>query len=97
MKPHEGRKKRWGDRKDGFLVRNQDPMSRLEPYIMPKKMDGWVLFEDELDIDLFNTSCRVLDFEGNWVRVEADLKKGRVEKLIPLASVRALEIVKEAE
>ena len=25
-------------------------MSRLEPYIMPKKMDGWVLFEDELDI-----------------------------------------------
>ena len=54
-------------------------------------------FEDELDIDLFNTSCRILDFEGNWVRVEADLKKGRVEKLIPLASVRALEIVKEAE
>ena len=54
-------------------------------------------FEDELDIDLFNTSCRVLDFEGNWVRVEAELKKGRVEKLIPLASVRALEIVKEAE
>ena len=50
MKPHEGRKRRWGDRKDGFLVRNQDPMSRLEPYIMPKKMDGWVLFEDELDV-----------------------------------------------
>lgn len=50
MKPHEGRKRRWGDRKDGFRVRNIDPMTRLEPYIMPKKLDGWVLFEDEIDI-----------------------------------------------
>ena len=39
MKPHEGRKRRWGDRKDGFRVRNIDPMTRLEPYIMPKKLD----------------------------------------------------------
>ncbi len=50
MKPHEGRKRRWGDRKDGFRVRNVDPMTRLEPYIMSKKMDGWVLFADEVDI-----------------------------------------------
>ena len=50
MKPHEGRKRRWGDRKDGFRVRNIDPMTRLEPYIMSKKMDGWVLFADEVDI-----------------------------------------------
>ncbi|MBP5489129.1 MAG: hypothetical protein J6Y10_00830 [Lachnospiraceae bacterium] len=50
MKPHEGRKRRLGDRKDGFRVRNVDPMSRLEPFIMAKKMDGWVLFEDEIDI-----------------------------------------------
>ncbi|MBQ6660880.1 MAG: hypothetical protein IJM57_05555 [Lachnospiraceae bacterium] len=50
MKPHEGRKRRWGDRSDGFKVRNMDPMSVMEPYIMPKKLDAWVLFEDELDI-----------------------------------------------
>ena len=50
MVPHEGRKKRWGDRYDGFLVRNLDPMSRLEPYFMPSKTDAWVLFEDKIDI-----------------------------------------------
>lgn len=50
MVPHEGRKRRWGDRYDGFLVRNLDPMSRLEPYFMPSKTDAWVLFEDKIDI-----------------------------------------------
>ena len=50
MKPHEGRKRRWGDRNDGFKVRNLDPMSVMEPYIMPKRLDSWVLFEDVLDI-----------------------------------------------
>lgn len=50
MKPHEGRKRRWGDRKDGFLVRNLDPMTKIEPYIMPSKLDAWVLFEDRIDI-----------------------------------------------
>ena len=28
-------------------------------------------FEDEGDYDLFNTECRILDFEGNWMKVEA--------------------------
>ena len=32
-------KRRWGDRSDGFKVRNMDPMSVMEPYIMPKKLD----------------------------------------------------------
>ncbi len=50
MKPLEGRKRRWGDRGDGFLVRNLDPMGKLIPYIMTKKADSWVLFEDRIDI-----------------------------------------------
>ena len=52
-------------------------------------------FDEEADIDLFNTPCRVMDFEGNWMRVTADTKKGRVEKLIPVSSVLSIEIVKE--
>ena len=52
-------------------------------------------FDEEADIDLFNTPCRVMDFEGNWMRVTADTKKGRVEKLIPVSSVLSVEIVKE--
>ncbi len=52
-------------------------------------------FEDEMDIDLYDTPCRITEFEGNWMRVVADTKKGQVEKLIPVSSVLSMEIVKE--
>ena len=52
MKPLEGRKRRFGDRNDGFLVRNLDPMGKLIPFIMKSKADSWVLFEDRIDITL---------------------------------------------
>ena len=54
-----------------------------------------MFFDEEADIDLFNTPCRITDFEGNWMRVTADTKKGRIEKLIPVSSVLSMEIVKE--
>lgn len=50
MRPLEGRKKRFGDRKDGYRVRSLDPMSMVSPYIMRNKSDSWVLFEDSIDI-----------------------------------------------
>lgn len=52
-------------------------------------------FDEEADVDLFNTPCRIMDFEGNWMRVVADTKKGKIEKLIPVSSVLSMEIVKE--
>ncbi len=52
-------------------------------------------FDEEADADLFNTPCRIVEFEGNWMKVSADTKKGSVEKLIPVSSVLSLEIVKE--
>ena len=54
-----------------------------------------VFFDEEADADLFNTPCRIMDFEGNWMRVAADTKKGRIEKLIPVSSVLSMEIIKE--
>ena len=54
-------------------------------------------FDEEADIDLYNAPCEILDFEGNWIKVSADLKKGRIEKLIPLSSVLSFEIQKEEE
>lgn len=50
MQPFANRKRRWGDRNDGFLVRNMDPMSKLIPYIMTEMTDSWVLFDDKIDI-----------------------------------------------
>ncbi len=54
-----------------------------------------VFFDEEADADLFNAACRIMDFEGNWMRVAADTKKGRIEKLIPVSSVLSMEIIKE--
>ena len=52
-------------------------------------------FDEEADIDLFNTPCRIIDFEGNWMRVTAETKKGGIEKLIPLSSILSIEIIEE--
>ena len=54
-----------------------------------------VFYEDEADIDLFNKPCRIVDFEGNWMKVCADIKKETIEKLMPVSSVLSIEVVKE--
>lgn len=50
MKPLEGRIRKRGDRYDGFLVRNVEPMGTLIPFIMKTKTDSWVLMDDKIDI-----------------------------------------------
>ena len=53
-------------------------------------------FDGEADIDLYNVACKVLDFEGTWMKISAKTKhKGQLEKLIPLASVVSMEICEE--
>lgn len=52
-------------------------------------------FDGEADLDLFDTDCRIMDFKGNWMRIVADTKKGKIEKLIPVSSVLSMEIIKE--
>ena len=54
-------------------------------------------YDEEADIDLFNTDCTITAFEGSWMKVQAETKKGTIEKLIPLSSVLSLEILKEEE
>ena len=53
--------------------------------------------EDEADIDLYDVVCTIVGFEGNWIKVAANTKKGEFEKLIPISSIFSIEIVKEAE
>ncbi|MCR5183064.1 MAG: helix-turn-helix domain-containing protein [Clostridia bacterium] len=52
-------------------------------------------FDDENDIDLYNKECVIEDFEGNWMRISFESKKGSAEKLIPVSSVLSFEEVKE--
>ena len=54
-------------------------------------------FDGEADVDLYLPDCRILDFEGNWMKVSAETRKGHMEKLIPVSSVLSMELVSEAE
>ncbi len=71
-------------------------ISRLLSAAAGKKVH-LTFFEDEGDYDLFNTDCRILAFEGSWMKVKAETKKGTVEKLIPVSSVLSVEIKEEDE
>lgn len=44
------RKRRWGDRSDGYLLRGVDPMFRLLPFIMCKRNESAVYFTYDIDI-----------------------------------------------
>ena len=68
--------------------------SRLLQSVIGRKV-RLSFFDEEADVDLYDTACTVIDFEGNWMKVEADTKKDHIEKLIPVSSIRAIEIVKE--
>ena len=63
---------------------------------MQGKLVRFRFFDEEGDIDLYNVDCRILEFEGNWIKVEANTKKGRIEKLIPVSSVLSVEVKEEA-
>ena len=52
-------------------------------------------FDEEADPDLYKAECRIIAFEGNWMKVEAETKKGTLEKLIPVSSILSLELVRE--
>lgn len=44
------RKRRFGDRYDGYRVREKDPMFHVIPHIMRSRLDSQVFFEEEIDI-----------------------------------------------
>ncbi len=53
-------------------------------------------YDGETDVDLYGLVVTVDSFEGNWMKVSAQSKKGTmIEKLVPLASILSFEIVKE--
>ena len=69
-------------------------VSRLLLDVVDKKV-RLTFCEDEADIDLFNTDCVIRSFEGNWMKVTAETKKGPLEKLIPVSSVLSIDLREE--
>jgi hypothetical protein len=46
----EVRRRRWGDRTDGRLLRGLDPIYRMIPFIMPTRIDAHDYFEARIDV-----------------------------------------------
>ena len=46
----EERKKKWGDRKDAYLVRESDPMHVFMPYMLPNRADNEAVLNEKVDL-----------------------------------------------
>lgn len=58
-------KRRFGDRKDGYKLRKADPFFRVIPYIMKKRSDSQVFFEDRIYLEEIDKLIRYLRTEGH--------------------------------
>lgn len=59
------------------------------------KMVKFNFYDEEVDTDVVNNSCRLLGFEGNWMEVEVLKKKETMRKLIAVSAIVSVEIVSE--
>ena len=58
------RKKRWGDRKDGRLVRTAPAMAKMTAFIMKDRCDALNYFSEELDVTETDAFCKRMIAEG---------------------------------
>ena len=58
------RKRRWGDRKDGYRVRNLDSMHVIAPLIMPNRTDNEAVMTETIDITALNKYLEKKNYEG---------------------------------
>ena len=47
---HAAKKKKWGDRRDGTLVRDLDGVHHIMPYLFPKRTDSEVYINEKMDM-----------------------------------------------
>ena len=69
-------------------------ISRLLEEIKDKTVK-FNFIDGEYDTDLFDVKCKILSFEGNWIKVQALNKSKTMEKLIPLSSILSIEVQEE--
>ncbi|MBQ2661974.1 MAG: 2-oxo acid dehydrogenase subunit E2 [Clostridia bacterium] len=46
----EKRKHKWGDRKDGYLLKGLDPLHAFVPYLMPNRADNEAFIQEQVDL-----------------------------------------------
>ncbi len=58
------RRRRWGDRKEGYKLRTINPMNKFMPYIMPMRCDACNTYADMFDVTKTDKFCRAKVKEG---------------------------------
>ena len=56
--PRKKRRRRFGDRKDGYKLRTINPMNKMMPYIMPQRSDACNTYADLFDVTKTDRFCR---------------------------------------
>ncbi len=59
------RKRRWGDRKEGRMVRTIYPMNKFMPYIMRDRCDGCNTYADSFDVTETDAFCKEMVKKGH--------------------------------
>ena len=57
-------KRRFGDRKDGRLLRSIAPFNKFIPYIMPERVDRQNFYEESFEVSELDRRLRALRVEG---------------------------------
>ena len=58
------KKLRWGDSRDGYLVRDIDSMHVISPMIMPNRTDNEAVMTETIDITVINKYLEEKNVEG---------------------------------
>ena len=58
-------KKRYGDRKEGRLIRSLPGFAKFVPYIMPTRNDAMINYEESFEVTALDRRLRKLRVEGN--------------------------------
>jgi len=64
MAEKKKRRRRFGDRSDGYKVRTINPMNKMMPYIMPMRCDACNTYADMFDVSKTDKFCRQKVKEG---------------------------------
>ena len=62
--PKKKRRRRFGDRSDGYKLRTINPMNKFMPYIMPQRCDACNTYADMFDVTKTDRYCRQKVKEG---------------------------------
>ena len=52
---------------------------------------------DEIDYDIINVTCVIVDFDGQWMNVEYTKGKKTETKLLPVSSILSIKYMKEGK